>query len=148
MSNRKAPPRPSDFAFWTEEKLRIADTDMNGHVNNGAIGALCEAGRVELMRAGAGPSEGQPFVMVVARVAIDYRREIHYPGRVRIGSAVTAIGTSSITVAQGLFKDEDCFATSEAVMVLLDRATRRPAPIPEEVRARFLAIAPAPATQG
>ena len=145
MSNRKAPPHPADFSFWTEEKLRLADTDMNGHVNNGAIGALCEAGRVELMRAATGPSEGQPFVMVVARVAIDYRREIHYPGRVRIGSAVTAIGNSSITVAQGLFKDDACFATSEAVMVLLDRATRRPCPIPDAVRARFLTLAPAPA---
>ncbi|WP_165838659.1 acyl-CoA thioesterase [Roseicella frigidaeris] len=136
------PPAPARFPFWTEEKLRIADTDMNGHVNNGAIGAFCEAGRVEVMRAIAGPPESSPVRMVVARVEIDYRAEIHFPGRVRIGTAVTRLGGSSLTVEQGLFREGACFATSRAVMVMLDPATRRPAPIPAALRAGFAALAP------
>lgn len=136
------PPAPARFPFWTEEKLRIADTDLNGHVNNGAIGAFCEAGRVEVMRAVAGPPEDSPVRMVVARVEIDYLREIHFPGRVRIGSAVARIGRSSITVEQGLFLDGTCFATSQAVMVMLDPVTRRPAAMPEALRAGFAALAP------
>jgi acyl-CoA thioester hydrolase len=134
-------PTEADFPFWTEEKLRVADTDMGGHVNNGAIGAFCEAGRAELMMEAGGDPRTRPFAMAVARVAIDYRREIHYPGRVRIGSRVSRLGTSSVAVAQGLFKDGVLFATAEGVMVILDPATRRPAAMPEAVRSRFAAFA-------
>jgi acyl-CoA thioester hydrolase len=141
MSRAPAPPA-ARFPFWSEEKLRIADTDQNGHINNGAIGAFCEAGRAELMQAVAGPPETRPVRMAVARVEIDYLREIHYPGRVRIGTAVARIGASSITVEQALFLDDACFATSRGVMVMLDRATRRPVPMPEALRAGFAALAP------
>ena len=119
------PPAPARFPFWTEEKLRLADTDMNGHINNGAIGAFCEAGRAEIMHAVAGPPEDRAVGMAVARVEIDYLSEIHYPGRVRIGTCVARIGRSSITVEQALFQGDMCFATSRGVMVILDRATRR-----------------------
>ncbi len=136
------PPAPARFPFWTEEKLRLADTDMNGHINNGAIGAFCEAGRAEIMQAVAGPPEGRAVGMAVARVEIDYLREIHYPGRVRIGTCVARIGRSSITVEQALFQGDTCFATSRGVMVMLDRETRRPAEMPDTLRAGFAALAP------
>jgi len=136
------PPSPDRFPFWTEEKLRVADTDMNGHINNGAIGAFCEAGRAELMQAIAGPPQTRGVAMAVARVEIDYLRELHYPGRVRIGSAVPRIGSSSFTVQQGLFLGETCFATAQSVMVILDRATRRPTAIPAALREGLMRLAP------
>ena len=136
------PPAPARFPFWTEEKLRLADTDMNGHINNGAIGAFCEAGRAEIMQAVAGPPETRAVGMAVARVEIDYLREIHYPGRVRIGTCVARVGHSSITVEQALFQGDACFATSRGVMVMLDRETRRPAEMPAALRAGFAALAP------
>ena len=37
-----------DFRFWTEEKLRNADTDQFRHVNNAAIATLFEAARMEI----------------------------------------------------------------------------------------------------
>jgi acyl-CoA thioester hydrolase len=142
VSERAPPPQESDFPFWTEEKVRISDTDHNGHVNNVSIGAYCEAGRGEILRAaGVGEGSGGRFRMALARVAIDYRREIHWPGPVRIGTRVVRMGTSSVVVAQGLFKDGVLFATAESVMVILDPATRRPMPMPEELRARFAAFA-------
>ncbi|TDH63405.1 acyl-CoA thioesterase [Dankookia rubra] len=136
------PPAPARFPFWTEEKLRLADTDMNGHINNGAIGAFCEAGRAEIMQAVAGPPETRAVGMAVARVEIDYLREIHYPGQVRIGTCVARVGRSSITVEQALFQGETCFATSRGVMVMLDRETRRPAEMPAALRQGFAAMAP------
>jgi acyl-CoA thioester hydrolase len=71
-----------------------------------------------------------------------YIREIHYPGRVRIGTCVARIGRSSITVEQALFQGDVCFATSRGVMVMLDHATRRPAELPAALRAGFAALAP------
>ena len=115
---------------------------MNGHINNGAIGAFCEAGRAEIMHAVAGPPEDRAVGMAVARVEIDYLREIHYPGRVRIGTCVARIGRSSITVEQALFQGDVCFATSRGRDG--DAGPRDPATggLPAALRAGFAALAP------
>ena len=105
---RSSPPGPADFPFWTEEKLRIADTDLNGHINNGAYGALFEAGRGELLTEIAGPPQERLVAVALARVEIDYLAELHYPGRVRIGTTVARIGGSSFALRQGLFAGEAC----------------------------------------
>lgn len=127
----------SDFPFWTEEKLRIQDTDLNGHVNNASIAALCEAGRGEIISAVAGIPRERALGSALRRVIIEYLAEVHYPGTVRIGSAIAKVGNSSITIAQSLFENGRCFATAESVIVFTDRTTRRPAPMPEAWREGF-----------
>ena len=139
---RAPAPRPEEYRFWSEERVRVSDTDLNGHVNNGAIGAYCETGRADLMNAVAGPPQARAFAMAVARVAIDYRREVHYPGTVRIGGAIRSMGNTSFVLDQALFVGEDCVATAESVFVILDRASRKPLPIPDAARDAFLAKAP------
>jgi acyl-CoA thioester hydrolase len=142
MSNRTPPPRPAEFQFWSEERVRVSDTDHNGHVNNGAIAAYCETGRADLMHAAGGTRDERGFAMVIARVAIDYRLEVHYPNRVRIGGAILSMGNASFTLEQGLFVNDRCVATAENVFVILDRETRKPTPIPPETRAKLLELAP------
>jgi acyl-CoA thioester hydrolase len=132
---------PSDFPFWTEEKLRIQDTDLNGHVNNASIAALCEAGRGEIISAVAGTPRERALGSALRRVTIDYLAEVHYPGVVRIGSRIAKVGNSSITIAQSLFEDGRCFATAESVIVFTDRTTRRSTPMPEEWREGFAKLA-------
>lgn len=132
---------PEDFPFWTEEKLRIQDTDLNGHVNNASIAALCEAGRGEIISAVAGIPRGRPLGSALRRVTIEYLAEVHYPGVVRIGSAIAKVGNSSITIAQSLFEGGRLFATAESVIVFTDPVTRRPAPMPEDWRTGFSKLA-------
>lgn len=122
-------PIEASFPFWTDEKLRIQDTDLNGHVNNAAIASLCEAGRGEIISAVAGDPQSRPLAAALRHVAIDYLAEVHYPGRVRIGSAIARVGTTSITIRQELFLGERRFAAAESVIVFMDRVTRRPAPL-------------------
>jgi len=136
---------PSEYSplwpFWTEEKLRIQDTDLNGHVNNASIAALCEAGRGEIISAVAGVPRERPLGSALRRVTIEYLAEVHYPGVVRIGSAIAKVGNTSITIAQALYEDDRCFATAESVIVFIDRDTRRPAPLPGPWRAGFARLA-------
>ena len=131
---------PAEFPFWTEEKLRIQDTDLNGHVNNASIAALCEAGRGEIISAVAGTPRERHLGSALRRVTIEYLAEVHYPGTVRIGSAIAKVGATSITIAQSLFEGGARFATAESVIVFIDRTTRRPAPLPEQWRAGFAAL--------
>lgn len=113
---------------------------MNGHVNNASIAALCEAGRAEIISAVAGVPRGRPLGSALRRVAIEYLAEVHYPGVVRIGSAIAKVGNSSIVIAQGLFEGGRLFATAESVIVFMDVETRRPAPMPEAWRVGFGAL--------
>lgn len=134
---------PADaFPFWTEEKLRIQDTDLNGHVNNASIAALCEAGRSEIISAVAGPPGERALGSALRRVTIEYLAEAHYPGQVRIGSAIGRVGTTSITITQSLFLGSLRFATAESVIVFIDRQTRRPTALPQAWRQGYESYAP------
>lgn len=123
--------------FWTRDVLRFRDTDANGHVNNAVFSTFCETGRVrylrDVMQAGA------PGVFyVIARLAIDFRGELHYPGEVRCGTWVPSLGRSSLAYEQALFDGSGrLVAHTEAIVVQLDSATRRPTPFGDDIRARI-----------
>ncbi|NDW04256.1 acyl-CoA thioesterase [Jiella pacifica] len=132
-------PTLDDFAFKTRDKLRYGDTDRLGHVNNAVFSTFFETGRVELLHVGeAPPPPGTAFVL--ARIAIDYRREVNWPGEVVIGTGVEKIGRSSIRLRQALFYNERLCAIAETVIVLMDEASRRSTPLPDEMRERLSAL--------
>lgn len=127
----------ASFSHFVRENIRFSDTDMVGHVNNTAFAVYCEAGRVHFGRIlpiGADSSYGG----VLARVEINMRAEAHFPGVVEIGTGVVRVGRTSYTLGQGLFVDGKCVATAQGVLVAIDTQTRRPAPLPEDIRAALL----------
>jgi acyl-CoA thioester hydrolase len=120
---------------WTEDVLRFADTDANGHINNTLFSVLCESGRVSMFRTRFDPTLPPDRFFVIARLAIDFRAELFYPGKVRTGTWLTRLGRSSVSLAQTIVGGERLAAEAEAVCVLMDGATRRPMPFPDETRA-------------
>ncbi len=125
---------PALYRFWQDEHVRFADLDPVGHANNNAIGAYFENARVGLLTA-ADVYAHLPGQAVVLRCTVfEFLGEIHYPAPLRIGLGVIALGTSSIRVAGALFVGETIKATHDATQVLIDRATRRPVPIPDAAR--------------
>lgn len=119
-------PKRAEFRFWTEEKLRNADTDQFGHVNHAVLATFFEAGRMELFRARP-PEPGMADVeIMVVRLSMSFHREAHYPGNIAIGACVKRVGNASFDVVQGLFDREGCIASAEATCVLIDHQSRRP----------------------
>jgi acyl-CoA thioester hydrolase len=137
------PPQLTDFPSQTYDKLRYGDTDRQGHVNNAVFVTFFETGRVALLETAGRPLAAPGFNFVLARITIDYLAEIHLPGTVEIGTAVKAVGNSSLTVTQALFRHGKCVATCEAVMVQVDLATSRSTPLSPALREAFSAFAPA-----
>jgi acyl-CoA thioester hydrolase len=129
------------YAFWTRDTVRFSDVDRYRHINNVAIATYCETGRVEFAESlwpGSTAGEGSGWVIVA--LTITFHAQAHYPGDVAVGTRVERVGRSSCTIAQGLFKDDVCFATSEAVIVWLDLADGgKPVPIPPDLAERLLA---------
>jgi len=117
--------RRETFELFTPVTVRFCDTDKLGHVNNVSIAAYIEAGRCDLyykLMQDAGTDATIDFVL--ARAAIDFRREIFYPGTVDVGSRVLKIGNRSITSGYGVFVGDTCCATAECVNVFFDMSTR------------------------
>jgi acyl-CoA thioester hydrolase len=125
------------YAFWYSEKIRFSDTDMIGHVNNVAFAALIESGRVGFTRSGVLDGLPAGLLVVMARIELDYRAELHWPAEVDIGSRLLRIGRSSFAIGNGVFHGPACKATSVTTLVVIDRETRRSSVIPDAVRHRM-----------
>jgi len=135
---------PASFSHWASEKIRFQDVDRLDHVNNVAIAAYAESGRVEFLEAvspAALKRSGAPY-WVIAQLNIRFLAETRFPGNVRIGTCVLRIGNSSVTLGQGMFAGELCFATTESVVVLVDPDSGRGRALAESVRAALAAHVP------
>jgi YbgC/YbaW family acyl-CoA thioester hydrolase len=100
-----SPPRTLEtYPCRAVDVLRFADTDRVGHVNNAAFATFCESGRVALLYDPKQPLAPAGTNFVIARLVLDFRAEINYPGTVEIGTAVARVGRSSATLHQA---DED-----------------------------------------
>jgi acyl-CoA thioester hydrolase len=70
-----------------------------------------------------------------------FHRPLSFPAIVDAGLRVARLGRTSVRYEVGLFAagDEDAAATGHFVHVWVDRASRRPTPVPDSMRA---ALAP------
>ncbi len=134
---------PGTYRHWTDVTLRYSDQDPMGHVNNAAYLVYLEASRVMFLRQFLDLG-GESVDTVLARITVDFLRETSFPGTLRIGARLLSLGRKSVTTGYGVFRDAQCLATSEAVNVFFDVATRSstlPAPA---VRAALEAALPRP----
>lgn len=128
--------RRETFKAFTPVTIRFSDTDRLGHVNNVSIASYFEASRCELFdrllkQAALGPD----IDYVLARIAIDFRHELHYPGTVEVGGRFVRIGNRSIVTGYGAFFNGACFATGEAINVFFNLKTRASIAPPPPLRA-------------
>ena len=123
------------YGFATEEHLRFADVDANGHINNGAFLQLLENARVSYMREIV--RSGLPrFRVVVGRLEIDFKRQMFYPGTATACARLIEVQARKCVIGHALFDDGDrCTATLRAVMVSLNEETHRSMPFDPAVRA-------------
>lgn len=128
--SRPAAPKPLDgYPLRTFDTVRYGDTDRQGHVNNAVFSTYLESGRVALLLDPTAPLADPGAAFVIARLTLDFLGEITWPGRIDIGTGVTAVGRSSVVLQQGLFQGGSCVATGESVIVQVDLGTRCSKPL-------------------
>jgi acyl-CoA thioester hydrolase len=125
-----------------EIEIRWRDLDAYGHVNHAVFATYLEEVRDEWLERALG-RDGDLWDYVVARVAIDYRRELRLEDdRVRARCGLDSLGTSSVRTREAvLVGDGQLAAEAEAVLVARDRESQRPRPLTETERARLEAAA-------
>jgi len=122
------------FPFFTEESLRFADLDHNGHVNNVAFTVFFENARVRFLRDRLALPNTPSTGFVLAHLSIDYRAQLFYPGNVSAAARVVEIRNSSVVIGQAIFRDDDCVAHGHAIMVVIDKETGRGIKLSPELR--------------
>ena len=127
------------YRIWTSHTIRYNDQDPLGHVNNAVYSTFFEAGRTHFIKPMLEDvaAEAPALDFVLARITIDFVKELSYPGTVDIGTRVLRLGTKSMTFANAVFKGGtgECVATCEAVLVFFDLDKRASVTPPAKLRA-------------
>ena len=121
---------------------RWADNDVYGHVNNVVYFSYFDTVVNEhLIRQGVLDFHTGAVIGLVVENACRYFRPIQFPDRVTAGLAVERLGRSSVVYRIGLFRNDETEPSAQGrfVHVYVDRKSRRPVALPDELRA---ALAP------
>ena len=136
--SRRGPQPRASYAAFRPITTRWADNDVYGHVNNvvyysffdtAVNGLLIDAGVLDI-------HQGEVIGLVV-ETQCNYFAPIAFPQAVAAGVRVAQLGRSSVRYEIGLFSGDapDSAAAGHFVHVYVDRATRRPVPLPAPLRA-------------
>lgn len=119
-----------------EIEIRWRDIDAYRHVNNAVYATYLEECRDEWLERILGEL-GDPWDFVLARVAIDFRRELTLEDdAVVVTCALERIGRSSIHLREEIrTRGGELSAESKAVLVARDPRTGRSRPLSEAERA-------------
>jgi acyl-CoA thioester hydrolase len=125
----------------THEKnveIRWSDVDAYQHVNNAVYATYLEECRDEWVERALG-EVGDSWDLVLARVAIDFRRELRLEDEeVVVSCRLVRIGNSSLTLREEVrARDGELSAEAEAVLVARDRELGRSRPLTDAEREAF-----------
>ncbi|MBO0678573.1 acyl-CoA thioesterase [Mycolicibacterium sp. S2-37] len=126
-----------DFPVHWPVTTRWTDNDMFGHLNNAVYYALFDTAINGWITTTAGVDPvAAPWLGVVAESGCRYFSELRFPDPLTVGVAVARLGNSSVTYRLALFGEGQTAlaAVGHWVHVYVDRATRRPVPIPDNIR--------------
>lgn len=141
--------KPSVAAFTVRRAAttRWSDNDMYGHLNNAVYYQLFDAAINSwiIEQSGFDPVSA-PALGVVVESGCRYFEQLEFPQALTVGIRVARLGRTSVTYDLGLFPadaldTETVAARGRWVHVYVDRDTRRPVPIPTNLRTLFESIA-------
>ncbi|MBX3413452.1 MAG: acyl-CoA thioesterase [Pirellulales bacterium] len=127
-----------------EQQIRWGDLDALGHVNNTVYFQFCESARIAyftaigIERFKTRPTDGPGMVSG----SLNFRRQLHYPGRVTVTARATRIGEKSYTLSY-VIRDAasgEVAADGESACVWVDYAASKAMPLPAEMVARIREI--------
>lgn len=135
--------RAGDFPVHWPVLTRWTDNDMFGHLNNAVYYELFDTAINAWINTTVDVDPvTAPWLGVVAESGCRFFAELKFPDPLVVGLAVTRLGTSSVTYRTALFDQAVAGDSAQApvaavghwVHVYVDRDSRRPVPIPDDIR--------------
>ena len=130
-------PRRSDFRHFLTVPTRWMDNDQYGHVNNVVYYSYFDTvvNHFLISRSVLDVEHGETIGLEV-ETGCRFFRPVSFPDTLQAGLRVEHLGTSSVRYAIGIFTEDEDEAAAQGhfVHVYVDRATRRPVPLPDALR--------------
>ncbi|MES2072490.1 MAG: thioesterase family protein [Pseudomonadota bacterium] len=133
----------SEFQHFHAITTRWMDNDAYGHVNNVVYYSWFDTVVNQfLIVNGVLDVENSGVIGLVIETQCNYLTSVAFPDLVSAGVSVSKLGNSSVRYEVGIFKNDENFASAQGhfVHVYVDRETRRPAAIPDNMRALLKTI--------
>ncbi|MGL4576552.1 MAG: acyl-CoA thioesterase [Burkholderiaceae bacterium] len=144
MKPERATPRPrSDFNVFVPITTRWNDNDVYGHINNVAYYSFFDtAVNSWLIAQGVLDIEAGTTIGLVVETRCNYFAPLAFPQAIEAGLAVEHLGSSSVRYAVGIFAQgaRETAAHGHFVHVYVDRTTRKPMPLPDDLRSVLQSI--------
>jgi acyl-CoA thioester hydrolase len=137
MSSRPPPELRDAFRHHSQVTTRWMDNDVYGHVNNVHYYSYFDTVvNRYLIEAGALDIHAGEVIGLVVETHCNYFSPLGFPQPVEAGLRVAHVGGSSVRYEVGLFAPDQALsaAVGHFVHVYVNRATRRPAPLPEALK--------------
>ena len=137
---RPTPSTRADYCAFSTLPTRWIDNDIYGHMNNAVHYQLFDtAVNGYLLEQGALDLKSGVTIFLVVETGCQYFRELAFPNIITAGIKVKKLGTSSVTYAVALFRDEAEVAAAQGhfVHVNVDRETRQPVIISDAIRTKL-----------
>ena len=143
MSDRPTPSLRLAYKTFRTIPTRWMDNDVYGHMNNVVHYSLFDtAVNGWLVDQGVLDFHHGDQIGLVVETGCRYFSELAFPDVVTAGIRVARLGSSSVRYEIGLFRNNEDSAAAEGffVHVYVDRATRRPKPLGDGLRAALEGI--------
>lgn len=112
-----------------EHRVAWGEMDAFGHVNNANYLRWFESARIayfEKIAMSVGTKDSSPWVPILARATIDFRKPVTYPDTVTLEATVTKFGNTSFTMAyRAVSASLGLAAEGEAIVVVLDASGQK-----------------------
>ena len=116
---------------------QISDLDSFQHVNHLAALRWFEAGRMPIFRLFASDLHLAKVPLIMVHIEADYLAEMFLGSDVEIRTAVSKIGNSSLHISHEARQNGKLAARGTVVLVHFDHETKKPIPIPAEIREKL-----------
>ncbi|WP_436343207.1 acyl-CoA thioesterase [Natronorubrum sp. FCH18a] len=119
--------------FTVSVPVQYRDLDPLNHVNHAVYASYLEVARTDYLEE-VGGIAAEDISFVIANLEIDYRRPILKGDDPEISVRIGRLGDSSCTMEYEIRVGDDVAATAETTMVHIDADSKRPSPLPDEIR--------------
>lgn len=120
--------------FITTISPRFVETDALGHINNTVVPVWFEQARAPIFRFFTPDLDFKKWRLIVAKIEVEYKRELLFSNEVEIKTYLSHIGNSSMVITQEAYQRENLCAKGNATLVHFDYQLKKSSPIPDDIR--------------
>ena len=125
--------------MWQETiSPRFCETDALGHINNTALPAWFEKAREPVFRLFSPEMEADKWMLILARIDVEYLAQIYYGADVLIKTCLEKVGNSSMVILHEVWQKDQLVGRGKAVLIHYDFGEQKSVRIPDDIRQKLL----------